>query len=732
MSDLAIRARGVGKSYRLYNNAGDRLLDLLGLLANAKRKVRRHLALQDINFDITRGEKVAIIGRNGAGKSTLLKLITRVTEPSEGILEVHGESRALLQIGTGFHPDFTGRENVSAYLASLGVGQKRAAQLIEDSIAFAEMEDFADQPMKTYSTGMNMRLMFAASTMMKPDLLVIDEVLGVGDAYFQRKSFERIREMCESRETTLLLVTHDIYSAASLCDRMIWIDRGRILIDSDPPTVTRAYEDAVREQEERRLRLKALKAAADRGEGARKERLIVEIQSEDNQPPAGSVWFSRLTLLQDGVPLASARFDDHAFEQRDAAWLQREGANWSESKTVRGRLARALRPFGSPFHKVAAVFEIEALANLDKTAFSVAIDYCVEAPTSLRATLTSASWRAELGVLPTDANEWTAHIAACGDASEDVKPPNQFDLSNWDAWSIVTDGAIVEVDPEGMALAWHGAAGPYLLTTPPVQMTPGETLLLPIAASVRSGRLGFGALNASGQWIRTYEFEGARDAKTLEFPVDESGVVTLVLYSASPDPLAVKLTTDARAAQADASVNVRGIYGAGDIRVDRFRVLDENGRQTPVLEVGKAVSFEITYAIARDDLREQAQIVLAFKRHGVEDVLRVICRDLTFDAAAARSGLVMATLDPLPLAPGEYAITVLVAAEGYYDEAQTLYFSINPNVYFAQSVAGEITVVGASQIHQGTAVLGTAQWRMEAKNGQGQHVPTVRVAKAAS
>src|SRR5262249_6339835 len=153
------------------------------------------------------------IGRNGAGKSTFLKLVTRVIEPSSGTLEVAGKVHALLQIGTGFHPDFTGRENVFAFFAQLGITGEDARRRFADVVEFAEIEEYIDQPVKTYSTGMSVRLMFSASTSIEPELLVLDEVLGVGDAYFAHKSFERMRELCEREAATLLLVTHDVYSA---------------------------------------------------------------------------------------------------------------------------------------------------------------------------------------------------------------------------------------------------------------------------------------------------------------------------------------------------------------------------------------------------------------------------------------------------------------------------------------------------------------------------------------
>jgi len=189
-------------------------------------------------------------------RSTFLKLVTNVIQPTSGSLRVVGDVHALLQIGTGFHPDFTGRENVRAYLAQLGVSGAEANQRCDDAIAFAELEEYIDQPVKVYSTGMAMRLMFAASTAITPDLLVLDEVLGVGDAYFAQKSYERMRELCERNGSTLLLVTHDIYSATRMCDRVIWLDRGVVAMDGAAADVVKAYAESIRGQEERRLRLK--------------------------------------------------------------------------------------------------------------------------------------------------------------------------------------------------------------------------------------------------------------------------------------------------------------------------------------------------------------------------------------------------------------------------------------------------------------------------------------------
>src|SRR5262245_40464527 len=229
----AIELEAVSKVYRLYEKPAYRLLDLFDLCPSGPAYYREHPALADITCRIGTGEKVAIIGRNGAGKSTLLKIITGTLQQTSGRVSVHGRLSPLLQIGTGFHADFTGRQNVYASLAHMGVIGRAADRCFDDVLDFSELEAFIDQPMKTYSTGMAARLMFSTATAVSPEILVIDELLGVGDAYFSHKSFERMRQMCEGEGTTLLLVTHDIYAALNLCDRFFWIDRGRIQLEGD-------------------------------------------------------------------------------------------------------------------------------------------------------------------------------------------------------------------------------------------------------------------------------------------------------------------------------------------------------------------------------------------------------------------------------------------------------------------------------------------------------------------
>jgi lipopolysaccharide transport system ATP-binding protein len=380
MSDTVIHARDLRKIYRLYSGPGARFLDMFGLLGNRPGAYTEHAALDGVSLEIARGEKVAFIGRNGAGKSTLLKLITSVIEPTSGTLEVQGKVHALLQIGTGFHPDFTGRENVFAYLAQLGVTGAEAERRYREIVEFAELEEYIGQPVKTYSTGMAVRLMFSTATSITPELLVLDEVLGVGDAYFAQKSYERMRELTEGAGTTLLLVTHDIYSAVKICERIIWIDRGRVLMDGEGPVVIKAYEDSIRQQEEARLRVKKQSAMRQLAADASGEPLLLEIKPADGRPAASAVHFAALEIRRDGRALASLPLGEQAFDEALLSHLQREGTSWGPSIEWQGKATRSLQNFGSPFHRIAGVLPVTPRSGAGAT---VVLEYWADADVDL-------------------------------------------------------------------------------------------------------------------------------------------------------------------------------------------------------------------------------------------------------------------------------------------------------------------------------------------------------------
>src|SRR5580692_5786152 len=257
MHEVAVHSVGLGKRYAIGERA--RYLALRDVLASAMNAPRRLFglnsrsgdnrsreqlwALRDVSFDIHEGEIVGLIGRNGAGKTTLLKILSRVTRPTAGYAEVHGRMGSLLEVGTGFHPELTGRENVFLSGAILGMGKREIERKFDEIVEFAEVADFIDTPIKHYSTGMQMRLAFAVAAHFEPQILLVDEVLAVGDLGFQKKCLSKMDEVAHAGRT-IVFVTHQMTQIRRLCSRVIWMDRGTIRMDGKTSEVVGAYEDA--------------------------------------------------------------------------------------------------------------------------------------------------------------------------------------------------------------------------------------------------------------------------------------------------------------------------------------------------------------------------------------------------------------------------------------------------------------------------------------------------------
>jgi ABC-type polysaccharide/polyol phosphate transport system ATPase subunit len=584
MSDWVIRARDLSKVYRLYARPHHRLLDVVGLMRS--KRYHEHAALDGVSVEIRRGEKIVLIGRNGAGKSTFLKLVTKVIPPTSGELEVKGRVQALLQIGTGFHPDFTGRQNVYAYLAQLGISGREAEAKIAEIIDFAEIEEYIDQPTKTYSTGMGARLMFATSTAITPDVLVLDEILGVGDAYFAQKSFERMRTLCEAEGTTLLLVTHDVYSALRIASRVIWIDRGRVLMDGDGPAIVNAYEDSIRLQEEHRLRLKKQQhLQQSTGMGKPPKRLLVEIHAKDARPQRSPVFFSRVGLCQGERLLAELPLGADAFAEAAPSHLQREATCWGEATSWQGRACRPMLNYGSPFHKVAGWLEMPSDVADKDAQLELVLDYGSE--------------------------------EAC----------------------------------ELSLRAFFGEGGVDLGR---VRTTPGV-------------------------WTRQ---------------------VSRLAESAASNSLVPE-------------INTSGVLGTGRIVVEDVTVLDADGRPSHFVRHGEPITLAIDYRIVDPQIREHAQVVVAFHGGGVPTACRLTSRELFFDATRAPRGRILLHVSRLALGRGTYQLTVLVAKEGYYEEGPAVFYAINPGLYYCLSRFMEIEVTGGGVMANGTIFVGEGEWSVE-------------------
>lgn len=234
----AIRAEGLGKTYRIYDRPVDRLKQLV--FGGRRMFGRAFAALSDVSFDLPKGQVLGVVGNNGAGKSTLLQLLCGTLTPSAGHLEVNGRVAALLELGAGFNPEFTGRENIFLNAAVLGLSQAEIEARYEDIVAFSGIGEFIQLPVKTYSSGMYVRLAFSIATSVEPDILVIDEALSVGDGAFARKSFDRIMEL-RDKGATILFCSHSMYQIEAICDKALWLERGRVRMLGNPEVVTRAY-----------------------------------------------------------------------------------------------------------------------------------------------------------------------------------------------------------------------------------------------------------------------------------------------------------------------------------------------------------------------------------------------------------------------------------------------------------------------------------------------------------
>ena len=237
--DVVIRTSGLGKVYQLYDRPADRLKQFLW--RGRKQFFQEFWALREINLEVRRGEVIGIVGRNGAGKSTLLQILCGTLSPSHGEIEVKGRVAALLELGAGFNPEFTGRENVFLNATILGLPEAEIKARYEEIVAFSGIGDFIDQPVKTYSSGMFVRLAFSVATSVNPDILIIDEALSVGDGEFARKSFERIMALKEAGKT-ILFCSHSLYQIEAICDRAIWIEQGHGRVEGPASEVIVAYD----------------------------------------------------------------------------------------------------------------------------------------------------------------------------------------------------------------------------------------------------------------------------------------------------------------------------------------------------------------------------------------------------------------------------------------------------------------------------------------------------------
>ena len=239
MQDDAIVVENVYKDFKLFYDKANTLKEKILFFKKRDKNEILHI-LKDINLTIKKGETVALIGVNGSGKSTLLKLMTKIMYPNKGKITVNGKLTSLLELGAGFHPDFSGRENIYFNASIFGLTKKEIDKRLDDIIKFSELEEFIDNPVRTYSSGMYMRLAFSVAINVDADILLIDEILAVGDQHFQEKCYDKMKSLKEEGRT-IVLVTHSMTAVNDFCDRAVWLNEGKIRMDGPAKKVTKEY-----------------------------------------------------------------------------------------------------------------------------------------------------------------------------------------------------------------------------------------------------------------------------------------------------------------------------------------------------------------------------------------------------------------------------------------------------------------------------------------------------------
>lgn len=356
----SITVTNIGKAYKVYPTRFARLKEWL--LAFAKPRHTIKWVLQDISFSVNPGEAVGIIGINGAGKSTLLKMLTGTTQPTTGVIETQGRVAALLELGIGFHPEFTGRQNAIMAGQLLGLSLDEIQQLMPQIEAFAEIGDYMNHPVRVYSSGMQMRLAFAVATARRPDILIIDEALSVGDAYFQHKSFERIRQF-RKEGTTLLIVSHDMQAIQAICDRAILLNAGKLAMEGEPEAVMDYYNALLSNTRIKPIRQEPLEGGKIRIVSGSSDVEVSEISLLDAQGDPAEVVDVGTTVTLKVVVLAKAAVERLVlgFGIRDRLGQMMYGTNTELTKQVIQQVAAGDRN----------EFRITFVANLGVGSYSI-------------------------------------------------------------------------------------------------------------------------------------------------------------------------------------------------------------------------------------------------------------------------------------------------------------------------------------------------------------------------
>lgn len=294
--EYAIEVDHISKSFKIFYDKGHTIKDQV--VSSKRRKYEKREVLKDISFKLKRGEAVGLIGHNGCGKSTTLKLLTRIMYPDSGTITMRGRVSSLIELGAGFHPDMSGRENIYINASIFGLNKKEIDRRLDDIIAFSELEEFIDNPVRTYSSGMYMRLAFAVAINVDADILLIDEILAVGDVAFQAKCFNRLREI-KKAGTTIVIVSHSLSQIEQICDRSIWIHDGVIREEGLPRIVDPKYMAYMSQKEERKKKKAEEVTAKEKKAGSQEDKTSVDSKHEKEEKAKDTKrWGSREVFMK--------------------------------------------------------------------------------------------------------------------------------------------------------------------------------------------------------------------------------------------------------------------------------------------------------------------------------------------------------------------------------------------------------------------------------------------------
>jgi len=287
VKDIVINVKDVKKSFKIYSDKGHTLKERL-LFFKQRNSYTRHEVLKGVTLEIKKGEVVGLVGHNGCGKSTLLKLMTKIIYPDKGKIEINGKISSLLELGAGFHPDMTGRENIYTNASIFGLTKREIDARLDDIIEFSELEEFIDSPVRTYSSGMYMRLAFSVAINVDADILLIDEILAVGDARFQAKCFNKMLELKKSG-ITIVIVSHDLGSIERLCNRAVWIENGKIKDEGIPHDIVAEYlDDIMSKDENKKIKVQSNENNQKNSKEKTEERIIEKKENKKDKNRTGN------------------------------------------------------------------------------------------------------------------------------------------------------------------------------------------------------------------------------------------------------------------------------------------------------------------------------------------------------------------------------------------------------------------------------------------------------------